>query len=177
MPEGEPAVLVICGSYVPRSSRQLDVLARARPDSLVWVRTERLTGGERESEIAARAAEAADRLKSGGLAVVASTRGVLQSEDRLQAGAAIASGLAAILARVRKHADLVVSKGGITSAVNLREGLQSVLAEVLGPVRDGISLWSVDTPERQGLPFVVFPGNVGTDEDLAELVGAVAVTS
>ena len=88
-------------------------------------------------------------------------------------GAAIASGLAAILAGTRDRAGVVVSKGGITSAINVREGLASGVAEVLGPLLDGVSLWSVDTPERKALPFVVFPGNVGGDEELADLVEAI----
>ncbi|MGD0455567.1 MAG: four-carbon acid sugar kinase family protein [Solirubrobacteraceae bacterium] len=177
LPSAGSAVLVLCGSHVPRSTRQLETLVLQRPESVVWVRPERLANGRGEQEIAAAAAAAADRLQRGGLAVVATSRAVLDSDDRLQAGAAIASGLAAILARVREHADVVVSKGGITSAVNLREGLESGLAEVLGPLRDGISLWSVDTPERKGMPFIVFPGNVGGDDDLADLVAKMAVPS
>jgi len=177
LPRPAAAILVLCGSHVPRSTRQLEALARRRPESVVWVRPERLADGRGEQEIAAGAAAATERLQTGGLAVVATSRAVLQSDDRLRAGAAIASGLAAILARVREHADVVVSKGGITSAVNLREGLESALAEVLGPLRDGISLWSVDTPERKGMPFVVFPGNVGGDEELADLVAAIAAPS
>jgi uncharacterized protein YgbK (DUF1537 family) len=171
------SLLVLCGSHVPRSTQQLQALTRRRPDSVVWVRPERLLDSGGEDEIATAVAAVAERLAGGGLAVVATTRTVLASEHQLQAGAVIASGLAAILASVREHADVVVSKGGITSAVNLREGLKSALAEVRGPVRDGISLWSVDTPERAGLPFVVFPGNVGGEEDLAELVEAIGAPS
>jgi uncharacterized protein YgbK (DUF1537 family) len=177
LPSGVSAVLVLCGSHVPRSTSQLEALTGRRPESVVWVGPERLIDAGREGEIAGAVAAAIERLSSGGLAVVATTRAVLESEHQLQAGAAIASGLAAILAGVREHADVVVSKGGITSAVNLREGLQSALAEVRGPVRDGVSLWSVDTPEREALPFVVFPGNVGGDEDLADLVEAIGAPS
>ena len=173
VPSAASAVLVICGSHVPTSTRQLERLARRRPDSVVWVAAERLAGSAGAETIDSAAGEAAARIESGGLAVVATSREVLEDGDRLRAGAAIASGLAAILARLRDRVDVVVSKGGITSAVNVREGLESGLAEVVGPLRDGISLWSVDTPEREGLPFVVFPGNVGGDDELADLVAQI----
>jgi uncharacterized protein YgbK (DUF1537 family) len=157
---------------VPTSTRQLSRLSEQRPESVVWVSAQRLAGGDSAEEVASASVAARDRLKAGGLAVVATSRAVLDSADRVRAAAAIASGLAAILARLRGLADVIVSKGGITSAVNVREGLDSGLAEVLGPVKDGISLWSVDTPERKALPFVVFPGNVGGDDDLLDLVQA-----
>lgn len=173
LPAGASAVLVLCGSYVPTSTRQLARLTERRPESVVWVSAERLAGDDAKEEIAAAAAAAAARLEEGGLAVVATSRDVLDAADRVRSGAAIASGLAAILALLRERTDVVVSKGGITSAVNVREGLDSGLAEVLGPVQDGVSLWSVDTPERSALPFIVFPGNVGGDDALADLVAAI----
>jgi uncharacterized protein YgbK (DUF1537 family) len=177
VPRAESAVLVICGSHVPTSTRQLERLARRRPHSVVWVAPEGLAGGAGPETIAAVAGEAAGLMESGGLAVVATSREVLEDGDRLRAGAAIASGLAAILARLRDRVDVVVSKGGITSAVNVREGLESGLAEVVGPLRDGVSLWSVETPERRTLPFVVFPGNVGGDDELADLVEEIGAPS
>jgi uncharacterized protein YgbK (DUF1537 family) len=177
LPGGESATLVLCGSHVPRSTRQLSRLTERRPESVVWVSAQRLAGGECEAEVASAAVAASDRLQAGGLAVVATSRAVFDSSDRVRSGAAIASGLAAILSRLRGRTDIVVSKGGITSAVNIREGLNSGLAEVLGPVRDGISLWSVDTPERKGLPFVVFPGNVGGDDELVDLIDAIGAAA
>ena len=145
-----------------------------RPESAVWVRPEPLANGTGAEEIATAVAAARARLDDGGLAVVATQREVFEDGDRLRSGAAIASGLAAILAGARDRAGIVVSKGGITSAINVREGLESGVAEVRGPLLDGVSLWSVDTPERAALPFVVFPGNVGDDDELADLVEAIA---
>lgn len=169
-PPAHGPVLVLCGSHVPTSSRQLERLLERRPESAIWVRPERLAGEEAGAEVAAAIAATVDQLAIGGLAVVATERRIYENGDRLASGAAIAAGLAAILAGVRERVGVVVSKGGITSAVNVRDGLASGLAQVRGPLRDGVSLWSVDTPEREALPFVVFPGNVGGEDDLAELV-------
>ena len=173
-PTDDGPVLVLCGSHVPLSTRQLEELLERRPESAVWVRPEPLANGTGTEEIAAAVAATRARLDDGGLAVVATHRDLFEGGDRLRSGASIASGLAAILAGARDRAGIVVSKGGITSAINVREGLDSGVAEVRGPLLDGVSLWSVDTPERAALPFVVFPGNVGGDDELADLVEAIA---
>jgi uncharacterized protein YgbK (DUF1537 family) len=177
LPRADQGLLVLCGSHVPRSTLQLQRLTEMHPESVVWVAPQELAdgAGPAQAAIALAAAAVAERLSTHGLAVLATSRAVLETDDRLRAGAAIASGLAGILASVRTRVGVVISKGGITSAVNIREGLDSAIAQVIGPLRDGISLWSVDTPERDGLPFVVFPGNVGGDDDLAELVEAIRV--
>lgn len=177
LPSATGPVLVVCGSHVPATTRQLERLAAREPDDLVWARTERLAGPEPEAEIAAVVGRAATRLEAGRTAVVATTREVLGGTGRLELGAKVATGLAAVLARLRDRAGVVISKGGITSAINLREGMASAIAQVVGPLRPGVSLWSVDTPERRGVPFVVFPGNVGGDADLADLVAAIGAGS
>ena len=168
-------MLVLCGSHVPlsdpRSSRSC---SSGGPRAPSGSGPEPLANGTGAEEIAAAVAATRARLDDGGLAVVATHRDVFEGGDRLRSGASIASGLAAILAGARDRAGIVVSKGGITSAINVREGLDSGVAEVRGPLLDGVSLWSVDTPERAALPFVVFPGNVGGDDELADLVEAIA---
>jgi uncharacterized protein YgbK (DUF1537 family) len=134
------------------------------------VSPQQLAGAERQQAISAAVADALERLERSGIAVLATSREFFENGNRLGSGARIASGMAAILARLRDRVDVVVSKGGITSAVNVREGLEGGPIEVLGPVLDGVSLWSVQTPEREAMPFIVFPGNVGGDDELADLV-------
>ena len=82
----------------------------------------------------------------------------------------IAAALAGVLARARDAADVVVSKGGITSAVNVRVGLGAHEALVVGPIADGIALWRVRRDDGVDANLIVFPGNVGDDSSLTELV-------
>ena len=65
----------------------------------------------------------------------------------------------------------VVAKGGITASDVAARGLSIRRAMVRGTVLPGIvSLWEpVDGPAR-GIPFVVFAGNVGGPEALADVV-------
>lgn len=70
----------------------------------------------------------------------------------------------------------LIAKGGITSHDTAMVGLEMNRATVVGPIRGGtISMWeSVDGLGR-GMPYVVFPGNVGTVEALADVVHQLTV--
>ncbi|MFL6027106.1 MAG: nucleotide-binding domain containing protein, partial [Friedmanniella sp.] len=69
----------------------------------------------------------------------------------------------------------VVAKGGITSSDVAARGLGIERAMVRGPMLPGIvSLWEpVDGPAR-GIPYIVFAGNVGGPESLADVVDLLA---
>ncbi len=64
----------------------------------------------------------------------------------------------------------VIAKGGITSSDVASRGLEIGRAMVRGPMLPGIvSLWEpIDGPAR-GIPYIVFAGNVGTEESLADV--------
>jgi uncharacterized protein YgbK (DUF1537 family) len=71
----------------------------------------------------------------------------------------------------------IIAKGGITSSDTATKGLRMKRARVLGQAAPGVPLWRCDeeTSRHRGVPFVVFPGNVGTDDTLAEVVEAWAM--
>ena len=64
----------------------------------------------------------------------------------------------------------LISKGGITSNDTLTKGLALRTARVVGQIRAGCSVVVCpdDHPRYPDLPVVIFPGNVGGDEALAE---------
>jgi uncharacterized protein YgbK (DUF1537 family) len=64
----------------------------------------------------------------------------------------------------------VIAKGGITSHDIASKGLEVTRAKVVGPMLPGlVSLWSPVNGAAVGMPFVVFPGNVGDAHALAEV--------
>ena len=67
----------------------------------------------------------------------------------------------------------MVAKGGITSAVTMRDGVGANEAEVLGPVEPGVSRWAACWADGRVLDYLVVPGNVGDDDLLARLVGSI----
>ena len=65
----------------------------------------------------------------------------------------------------------LIAKGGITSSDTATLGLGVRRALVLGQALPGVPVWRLG-PEAKfpGLGYVVFPGNVGSDTALADLV-------
>jgi uncharacterized protein YgbK (DUF1537 family) len=168
-PDANGRLLVVCGSYVPQSTRQLTAVIDAYPSSLVEVDVVALAGANAAAEVERAAGKATRRLDRDGLAVVATPRERPEATQSFEAGKRIAENLACVVRMIDPRPGAVVSKGGITSAVLAREGLGARAGLVLGPLVDGVALWQVDG-DRGRIPFVVFPGNVGTDGTLLDIV-------
>jgi uncharacterized protein YgbK (DUF1537 family) len=173
-PSARDSVLVVCGSYVPQSTRQLSRLLDARSGSLVEADVVALAGDNPSGEIAELTAHVSHRLAADRLAVLATPRERPVGTTSLDAGERIAAGLAQVVAGARPRPSLLVAKGGITAAVTLRDGVGAAEADVVGPVESGVSLWSAHWPDGSELDSLVVPGNVGDDDLLARLVAAVA---
>jgi uncharacterized protein YgbK (DUF1537 family) len=172
-PRSAHGVLVVCGSYVPQTTRQLDRLLRSRPGTLVEVDVRALASEEPDAEVARAAAVVRTLLDAGKLAVVATPRERPPGTTELAAGERIAGNLARILRRLDPLPGIVLAKGGITSAVTAHVGLEATGADVLGPLVPGVALWRVEG-RRGAVDYVVFPGNVGDDGTLAEVVDLLA---
>jgi uncharacterized protein YgbK (DUF1537 family) len=165
-------VLVVCGSYVPVSTRQLAALTARHPAALVEIDVTLLASAQADGEVA-RAAEAASELmRRSGLAILATPRERPPGTTDVASGQRIADGVARTAGAVLPRPRVVIAKVGITSAVTLRTGFGFDEAEVIGPVLPGISRWRAGDG-ASGLDYLVIPGNVGHDEVLAELVDLV----
>jgi uncharacterized protein YgbK (DUF1537 family) len=72
---------------------------------------------------------------------------------------------------VERRPGFIIAKGGITASDVGTVALGARRALVLGQVRPGIPVWRLGEETRYpGLAYVVFPGNVGGPETLAEVV-------
>jgi uncharacterized protein YgbK (DUF1537 family) len=171
LPVVERGLLVVVGSHVPISSAQLAALETRHPQTTVELDPAVLAGPSAGEEIAQAAERARALLDRGRLAIVATARSVSPETLGPTAGMRVARAVAAVVDRLRDAADVLLSKGGTTSAINVRDGLHAERARIVGPVAAGISLWLVneDAGEAQR-PVIVFPGNVGDAETLADLV-------
>jgi uncharacterized protein YgbK (DUF1537 family) len=85
------------------------------------------------------------------------------------AEAAIGDALAAVIAGLDVRPRYVLVKGGTTASRVATEALGVRRAMVLGQLMAGVPAWRLGDESRwPGLPFVIFPGNVGGPESLAE---------
>ncbi len=168
MRETAERLLVICGSFVPLSTRQLAKVDAANPDTVLEADIALLASPQAADEVRRLGRRADELLAEHGLAVIATPREHV--DVGLAAGERIAVNLARVLGELRSLPDAILTKGGITSAVTAKEGLGAAAAWVVGPLVDGVSLWKVDLSSGDEIPYVVFPGNVGDDDTLAEVV-------
>ena len=65
----------------------------------------------------------------------------------------------------------IIAKGGITSSEVGTKGLKVKRAKVMGQILPGIPVWQTGPESRfPGLPYIIFPGNVGDVQTLKEIV-------
>jgi len=170
--------LIAVGSHVSGTSAQIRRL-RARY-SLLELEidvTEVLASPERrDAHVATVGAEARAALAHEDV-LIATSRSLAVGTDA-ETSLAIARHVAAALTDVVRTARLarpawVIAKGGITSHELAVRGLGISRAEVVGQLGPGIiSLLRPLSahPDALGMPYVVFAGNVGSDDQLADVV-------
>jgi uncharacterized protein YgbK (DUF1537 family) len=95
--------------------------------------------------------------------------------SNFEIGASVSGALVEVMRRIDRALPLsfVVAKGGITSSDIATKGLRVRRAEVAGPLLEPgiVPVWIL--PEENdfpGLPYVIFPGNVGGPGSLARAI-------
>jgi uncharacterized protein YgbK (DUF1537 family) len=174
-PPGAGGGLVVVGSHVGLTTRQFDVLRAEHPARVVELRVEELLGGTAAAEVESVVGHVVAGLGEGDV-VLHTSRALVRAETP-DASLRIARTVSAALVDVVRRTlalhppRFVIAKGGITSSDVASEGLRIRHAIVRGPMLPGIvSLWEpVDGPAA-GIPYVVFPGNVGDDRSLLGVV-------
>lgn len=166
--------LVVIGSHVSMTTRQLDVLRERRAPYELEVDVHAVL--HRPEEHVDELADAATAALERGTVILRTSRTLVTGADA-QESLAIARRVSAALTRAVRRTvaqgtpRFVVAKGGITSSDVAAHGLEIDRAIVRGPMLPGIvSLWDpVDGPAR-GIPYIVFAGNVGQEDSLADVV-------
>jgi len=179
-PDGRPAGhgLIAVGSHVSGTSTQVERLRERHPVREFELQVSRVLGddGERDAHVAELGAAAAAALASADVLVYTSRELVpgadpaasLDIARRVSAALTDVTGL--VLAA---RPAWVIAKGGITSHEVAVAGFGVRRAEVAGQLGRGIiSLFRplAARPEAIGMPYVVFAGNVGTPDSLADVV-------
>lgn len=92
-------------------------------------------------------------------------------ESALQRSVKISQGVQSLVGRLKVTPAFIIAKGGITSSTVGTEALGVKKANVLGQICPGIPVWQTDdTSKFPKIPYVIFPGNVGSDETLRQAV-------
>jgi uncharacterized protein YgbK (DUF1537 family) len=166
--------LIVVGSHVTQTSRQMaDLMTRGWTVD-VELDVPAVISGARDTD-ASVARQVTDALgRSDVLLYTSRTLAASSGRDGFAAGRAVSATLARIVREALAAGPAwIVAKGGITSHDLAVDGLGMRRAVVAGQMFPGlISVFRpVDAaPAAMGMPYVVFPGNVGDDQALTKVV-------
>lgn len=170
--------LIVVGSHVNKTTRQFEALQQCRKvpafiefDQHLVVRENGL-----RDETARVAAEAERQIRNGQTVVVYTRRqrfdpGSEDKEAQLQVSVRISDAVAGVVGRLAVRPGFIIAKGGITSSDIAIKGLGIQRARVMGQIKPGVPVWQTGGESRfPGLPYIIFPGNVGDTNTLTEIV-------
>lgn len=170
--------IVLIGSHVQKTTRQLECLMQsdAELDFIEFdVNTYAVPGGL-AGEAGRVTAKAEDAVRNGRTAVVYTSRKLLVLEtddpDRiLEVSVAISDAVTSVIGNLKVRPSFIIAKGGITSSDVGTKALGVKKALVMGQVRKGIPVWLTGKESKfPGMPYIIFPGNVGDTETLRQIV-------
>jgi uncharacterized protein YgbK (DUF1537 family) len=172
--------LIVVGSHVGVTTRQLKALTDQHSAArIVEIDAEKLLAAETETDTPAsyleQTVETVVAALHDGDVIVHTSRLLIKTDDpaeSLRIARTVSAAVVAVVNRTLKTFPprFVIAKGGITSSDVAAHGLEIRHAIVRGPMLPGIvSLWEpVDGPAK-GIPYIVFAGNVGDDDSLAQV--------
>ncbi|MBH0131209.1 four-carbon acid sugar kinase family protein [Salinibacterium sp. NK8237] len=177
--EGSSAVggLIVVGSHVGLTTRQLGSLTAGRPLARVLeIDIEQVLNVETAATHLSELVDSAVAGLGEGDVVVHTSRMLRRTDDAdesLDISRRVSAAVVELVQRIlaARPPRFVIAKGGITSSDVASHGLGIRHAIVRGPMLPGlVSLWEpVDGP-AQGIPYIVFAGNVGDDDSLTQVV-------
>ncbi|OIW03590.1 hypothetical protein TanjilG_05134 [Lupinus angustifolius] len=171
--------LIVVGSYVPKTTKQVEELKLHCGQFLrsIEVSVEKLVMQpieEREEEISKTAQLADVYLKAHKDTLILTSRNLITGKtasESLDINFKVSSALVEIVKRITTKPRYILAKGGITSSDLATKALGVKCAKIVGQALAGIPLWQLGTESRHpGVPYIVFPGNVGDSRALAEVV-------
>jgi uncharacterized protein YgbK (DUF1537 family) len=165
--------LIMVGSYVPKTTGQLDALLAMPGIRSLEVDVETVLDESRSpAELQRLGHLAEESLQKHEDVVVYTSRKLVSGhgEENLAIGKRVSDALASLLLQISTPPRYLVAKGGITASDLATKGLNIRRAEVLGQVLPGVPVWRLGPESRfPGIPYIIFPGNVGGPNALADL--------
>ncbi len=170
--------VIVVGSHTKKTTAQLEKLLTLEGVEAVEFDSNKVLEGDEAfyAEVDRCVKEEERIIKSGKTSVCYTKRQLLSLENDTKESALLRSvkisdGVQSLVARLSITPAFVVAKGGITSSDVGTKALQVKRALVLGQIMPGIPVWQTGSRSRfPGIPYVIFPGNVGEEDTLYKAV-------
>lgn len=162
--------LFIVGSYVPRSTAQVEHLMGQEGILSMELEVSRLLQDVTGEYITGTIRQVDQYLADGHHVLIYTSRELVYAEDpaeNLAIGKSVSDALVRIAREIKNRPAFMVAKGGITSHDIASRGLRIQRAVVAGPALPGVPVLVPD--EMPDTRYIVFPGNVGENDALSVL--------
>ncbi|MGB8455672.1 MAG: four-carbon acid sugar kinase family protein [Anaerocolumna sp.] len=168
--------IIIVGSHTAKTTEQLNRLKGMDHITFIEFDSDLVLIDGLEKEVDRVVGIAAKKIDAGNTVAIYTKRQVLILEDdtpekALLRSVKISEAVQALVGRLPVKPSFVIAKGGITSSDVGVKALRVKKARVLGQVKPGIPVWETDEESKfPGIPYIIFPGNVGDKNTLKEVV-------
>ena len=166
--------LTVVGSYVQRTTLQLSAALELEGALGLELRVAQILDPASRAREVDRALNRVEReLRRGQDVLLLTSRELVvpAGVPQLRVAQRVSDALVEVLRRLSVRPAYLIGKGGITSSDLATGGLGVRKAQVLGQIVPGVPVWRLGPESKYpGLPYVVFPGNVGGPGALAQAI-------
>lgn len=163
---------VIVGSHVQKTTQQLQALLTMPGIKAIEVDVEQISDhyDGLQTEILKQINDAHEDNKTVVIYTSRLEKTFASQAERLDFGKLVSAFLMDIVSHLPTSLGFLISKGGITSNDVLSSGLSLRISRVVGQILPGCSMVCCppEHPRFANLPVVIFPGNVGDTDSLAQ---------
>jgi len=163
--------LIVVGSYVSKTTNQLNKLLLNESLLPVELDVNKILSNEL---VLSEMVNTIDQYLADGNNVVMYTSRLLQAGtseiQSLIIGNKVSAFVTDLVAGLGTLPKFIIVKGGITSSDIATKSLGIKRATVIGQALSGVPVWLTGSESKfPGLPYIIFPGNVGDEHALADL--------
>lgn len=170
--------IVLIGSHVNKTTRQMNVLLKSnlRMKEIEFNQHRVLEKKGLEMEVERVLTLAEEHIQHGENVVIYTRRDRFDlatddKDEQLAISVKISDAVTSIIGKLTVRPNFIIAKGGITSSDVGTKALKVKKALVLGQILPGIPVWKTGSESLfPDMPYVIFPGNVGSDEALKDAV-------
>ena len=165
------AGLTVIGSYVPKTTMQLEYLRNHLNFQFIEIDVVKLLSDDWQNEVDQVSKSIENHLEQENHVVVFTSRILKKTANAVQnlaIGKRVSEGLVAIVKNLNTQPGYLLAKGGITSSDIATKALQVKRATVKGQILPGVPVWELGDETRfPNMSYIIFPGNVGGEEALS----------
>jgi uncharacterized protein YgbK (DUF1537 family) len=165
---------IVVGSHTKKTTEQINELIKKYPIEQIEINVVKVLNDETRDEELTRVCQLVDQyISSNRDTLVYTSRDVIiakNKEENLKISQIVSGSLVETVRSLKVKPKFIIAKGGITSSDIATNGLEIKHAKILGQIIAGVPVWLTGNEAKfKDTPYIVFPGNVGEKESIAEI--------